>query len=213
MIRLPPRSTRTYTLFPYTTLFRSLDRSGDHNSGGLAAPLSPNSLLAGSVIAASLITGLNSDLPGMVTAQVTQNVFDTVTGSILLVPQGARLIGKYDSVVAFGQRRALVIWQRLILPDGSSLRLDNMPATDAAGYAGLADRVDFHTWALLKGVGVATMLGVGSELTISGESDLVQAIRESAQSNTARAGDQITQRNLDIQPTITIRPAIGRAPV
>lgn len=184
----------------------ALDRSGDHNSGGLAAPLSPNSLLAGSVIAASLITGLNSDLPGMVTAQVTQNVFDTVTGSILLVPQGARLIGKYDSVVAFGQRRALVIWQRLILPDGSSLRLDNMPATDAAGYAGLTDKVDFHTWALLKGVGVATMLGVGSELTISGESDLVQAIRESAQSNTARAGEQITQRNLDIQPTITIRP-------
>ena len=182
------------------------DTGGDLNSGGLVPPMSPNSLLAGSVIAASLITGLNSDLPGMVTAQVTQNVFDTVTGSILLVPQGARLIGKYDSVVAFGQRRALVIWQRLILPDGSSVRLDNMPATDPSGYAGLADKVDFHTWALLKGVAIATMLGVGSELSISGESDLVQAIRESAQSNTARAGDQITQRNLDIQPTITIRP-------
>jgi len=182
------------------------DIGGELNSGGLVAPVSPNSVLAGSVIVASLITGLNSDLPGLVTAQVTQNVFDTVTGSILLVPQGARLIGKYDSVVAFGQRRALVIWQRLILPDGSSLRLDNMPATDAAGYAGLADKVDFHTWTLLKGVAIATMLGVGSELSISGESDLVQAIRESAQSNTARAGDQITQRNLDIQPTITIRP-------
>lgn len=108
--------------------------------------------------------------------------------------------------MAFGQRRALVVWQRLILPDGSSLRLDNMPATDSAGYAGIADRVDFHSWSLLKGVGVATMLGVGSELTISGESDLVQAIRESAQSNASRAGDQITQSNLDIQPTITIRP-------
>jgi type IV secretion system protein VirB10 len=182
------------------------DTSGDLNSSGLVAPVSPNSILAGSVIAASLITGLNSDLPGMVTAQVIQNAFDTVTGNILLVPQGARLIGKYDSVVAFGQRRALVIWQRLILPDGSSVRLDNMPATDAAGYAGLSDKVDFHTWTLLKGVAIATLLGVGSELSISGESDLVQAIRESAQSNTARAGDQITQRNLDIQPTITIRP-------
>ncbi|MBA4092233.1 MAG: conjugal transfer protein TrbI [Sphingobium sp.] len=182
------------------------DAGGDDNSGALVAPASPNSLLAGSVIAASLITGLNSDLPGMVTAQVTQNVFDTVTGNILLVPQGARLIGKYDSVVAFGQRRALVIWQRLILPDGSSVRLDNMPATDAAGYAGLIDKVDFHTWTLLKGVAIATLLGVGSELSISGESDLLEAIRESAQSNTARAGDQITQRNLDIQPTITIRP-------
>jgi type IV secretion system protein VirB10 len=182
------------------------DTAGDLNPGGLVAPVSPNSLLAGSVITASLITGLNSDLPGMVTAQVSQNVFDTVTGDILLVPQGARLIGKYDSVIAFGQRRALVIWQRLILPDGSSIRLDYMPATDASGYAGLADKIDFHTWALLKGVAIATVLGVGSELSISGESDLVQAIRESAQSNTARAGDQITQRNLDIPPTITIRP-------
>lgn len=103
------------------------DTGGDLNSGALVSPASPNSVLAGSVIAASLITGLSSDLPGMVTAQVTQNVSDTVTGRILLVPQGARLIGKYDSVVAFGQRRALVIWQRLILPDGSSVRLDNMP--------------------------------------------------------------------------------------
>ena len=182
------------------------DAGGDQNSAGLVAPASPNCLLAGSVIAASLITGLNSDMPGMVTAQVTQNVFDTVTGTILLVPQGARLIGKYDSVVAFGQRRALVVWQRLILPDGSSIRLDNMPATDAAGYSGLSDGVDFHSWTLLKGVAIATMLGVGSELSISGESDLVEAIRESAQSNTARAGDQITQRNLDIPPTITIQP-------
>lgn len=182
------------------------DTGGDLNVGALVTPASPNSLLAGSVIAASLITGLNSDLPGMVTAQVTQNVFDTVTGTILLIPQGARLIGKYDSVVAFGQRRALVIWQRLILPDGSSVRLDNMPATDAEGYAGLADRVDFHTWTLLKGVAIATMLGVGSELSISGGSDLAEAIRQSAQMNAARAGDQITQRNLDIQPTVTIRP-------
>jgi type IV secretory pathway VirB10-like protein len=182
------------------------DKDGDVNAHTLTPASSPYMVAAGSVISASLITGLNSDLPGMVTAQVTQNLFDTATGRILLVPQGARLIGKYDSVVAFGQRRALVVWQRLMLPDGSSLRLDNMPATDPSGYAGLVDKVDFHTWSLLKGVAIATLLGVGSELTISGESDLVQAIRESAQSNTARAGDQITQRNLDIQPTITIRP-------
>jgi type IV secretory pathway VirB10-like protein len=104
-----------------------------------------------------------------VTAQVTQNVFDSTTGQILLVPQGARLIGKYDSIVAFGQQRALVIWQRLILLDGSSLRLDNFPATDAGGYAGLADKIDFHSWSLLKGVAIATLLGVGSALTINGE--------------------------------------------
>src|SRR3546814_600292 len=146
--------------------FASAHEAGDaRNSGGLVPPASPNSLLAGTVIAASLITGLNSDLPGMVTAQVTQNVFDTVTGAILLVPQGARLIGKYDSVVTFGQRRALIIWQRLILPDGSSVRLDNMPATDAAGYAGLVDKVDFHTWTLLKGIAIATLMERSEEHT------------------------------------------------
>src|SRR3546814_1463150 len=115
--------------------------------------------MAGSVIAASLITGINSDLPGLVTAQVTENVYDTVTGSALLIPQGARLIGAYDSVVAFGQSRALLVWQRIVMPDGSSIQIDNLPATDAAGYAGLGDEVDFHTWRLIKGVVLSTLLG------------------------------------------------------
>jgi len=183
-----------------------LDRTPDINPHALARPLTPNMLMAGSVIAASLITGINSESPGLVTAQVTQNVYDSVTGQILLVPQGARLIGSYDHVVAFGQARALVVWQRIVLPNGASLRLDNVPATDPGGYAGLADKVDFHTWRLLKGIALATLLGVGTELSVTGESDLVEALRESAQSNTARAGDRITQRNLDIAPTITIRP-------
>lgn len=172
----------------------------------LEPPASPYMLNAGSIIAASLITGLRSDLPGLVVAQVTERVYDSATGEILLIPQGARLIGTYDSVVAFGQRRALVVWQRLILPDGSSLRIDNVPATDPSGYAGLADQVDFHTWSLLKGAAISTLLGVGSNLTFSGESDLVQAIRESTQQNASRAGDQLVSRNLAIQPTITIRP-------
>lgn len=167
---------------------------------------SPYMLSAGSVIAASLITGLRSDLPGLVVAQVTERVYDSATGKVLLVPQGARLVGSYDSVVAFGQRRALIVWQRLILPDGSSLRIDNVPATDPSGYAGLADQVDFHTWSLLKGAAISTLLGVGSNLTFSGESDLVQAIRESTQQNASRAGDQLVSRNLTVQPTITIRP-------
>ena len=108
--------------------------------------------------------------------------------------------------MAFGQSRALVVWQRIILPDGSSLRIDNVPATDPSGYVGLEDKVDFHTWALLKGVALSTLLGVSSELALSGQSDLVQAIRMSTQNNVSRAGDQITQRNLGAQPTITIRP-------
>src|SRR3546814_10280864 len=154
----------------------------DINPHTLVAPVSPWTLSAGSVIAASLITGLNSDLPGLVTSQVTENTYDSVTGRTLLIPQGSRLIGSYDSVVAFGQRRALVVWQRIILPDGSSIRIDNVPATDTAGYAGLADKVDAHTWQLLKGVALSTLLGVGTQLSFgSSERDLVRAIRESVQ--------------------------------
>ncbi len=182
------------------------DATGDINPYALTALPSPYTLSAGSVISASLINGLRSDLPGLVTAQVTENTFDSATGRILLVPQGARLIGSYDSVVAFGQKRALIVWQRIIMPDGSSLRIDNVPATDPSGYAGLADKVDLHTWQLLKGVVLSTVLGVSSELALSGQGDLVQAIRMSTQDNVARAGDQITQRNLGVQPTITIRP-------
>ncbi|ENY82792.1 TrbI/VirB10 family protein [Sphingopyxis sp. MC1] len=189
-----------------TAFVVALDPKGDVNPHALTPLPSPYTLSAGSVISASLITGLRSDLPGLVTAQVIENTYDSATGRLLLVPQGARLVGSYDSVVAFGQKRALIVWQRIIMPDGSSLRIDNVPATDPSGYAGLADKVDFHTWQLLKGVALSTLLGVSSELALSGQSDLVQAIRMSTQDNVARAGDQITQRNLGIQPTITIRP-------
>lgn len=182
------------------------DKASPVNQYSLSLAPSPYTLSAGSVIAASLITGLRSDVPGLVTAQVTENVYDSATGEVLLVPQGSRLIGSYDSVVAFGQKRALVVWQRIILPDGRSLQMDNVPATDASGYAGLEDKVDFHTWALLKGVVLSTMLGVGAELQFSGDSDLVQALRQSTQQSVSRAGDQLASRNLEIQPTITIRP-------
>lgn len=179
----------------------------DVNPHRLEAAVSPWTLQAGSVIAASLITGLNSDLPGIVTAQVTENAYDSVTGRTLLLPQGSRLIGSYDSVVAFGQSRALVVWQRIILPDGSSIRIDNVPASDTEGYAGLADRIDRHTWQLLKGVALSTLLGVGTELGWgSSESDLVRAIRESTQQAGSRAGDQLVARNLDVQPTLKVRP-------
>ena len=183
------------------------NRDDDINPHALAQSVSPWILQAGSIIAASLITGLNSDLPGLVTAQITENVYDSVTGRGLLIPQGSRLIGSYDSVVAFGQSRALVVWQRIILPDGSSIRIDNVPATDTQGYAGLSDRIDRHTWQLLKGVALSTLLGVGTELSFgSTESDLVRAIRESAQQSGARASDQLVTRNLNIQPPLRVRP-------
>ncbi|MER9368184.1 TrbI/VirB10 family protein [Mesorhizobium sp. M0518] len=180
---------------------------GIYNPHALQTPASPYQVEAGSVIAASLITGINSDLPGLVVAQVTENVHDSVTGTILLIPQGSRLIGSYDSVVAFGQKRALLVWQRIVMPNGSSIEIDNLPATDAAGYAGLEDNVDFHTWQLIKGIAVATLLGVGTELSFGeNESDLVKAIRETTQQSVSQAGQRITEKNLNIQPTITVRP-------
>lgn len=184
-------------------------RSSDGEvSASSARPAASRWLLsAGTVIPASLITGLNSDLPGMVLAQVTENVRDSATGSAVLIPQGARLIGAYDSVVTYGQRRALVAWKRIIFPDGSSITLDNVPATDAGGYAGVRDRVDSHGWQLLKGIALSTLLAVGTQLGFGGsEGDFVRAIRESAQQNAAHAGDQITAHNLEVQPTLTIRP-------
>ncbi|MBX9589225.1 MAG: TrbI/VirB10 family protein [Hyphomonadaceae bacterium] len=178
-----------------------------YNPHGLQKPASPYQLMAGTIIAASLVSGLSSDLPGFVIAQVTENVFDSIAGRHLLVPQGSRLIGKYDNVVAFGQERALIVWQRIILPDGTSVVIDNLPATDTGGYAGLADQVDFHTWKLLKGVALATVLGVGSELAFgTSDSDLIKALQQSTQSTTNRAGQRLVERYLNVQPTITVRP-------
>jgi type IV secretion system protein TrbI len=182
-------------------------RDADVDPHRLHAAPSPWTISAGTVIPASLVTGLNSDLPGTVIAQVTENVRDSATGRTVLIPQGARLIGTYDSVVAYGQRRALLVWTRIVLPDGSSVQLDNMPATDTSGYAGLQDKVDSHSWPLLKGVALSTLLGVGTQLSFGNSgSDLVRALRESTQQNAANAGDQITSRNLDIQPSIKVRP-------
>jgi type IV secretory pathway VirB10-like protein len=182
------------------------DARNIYNPHGIQDPVSPYQVMAGTLISASLITGLDSDLPGLVVAQVTQNIYDTVTGQTLLIPQGSRLMGTYDSVVAFGQSRALVVWQRIIMPDGSSIQIDNLPATDGQGYSGLSDDVDYHTWALIKGVAISTLLGVGTELSLSGQSDLLMSIRESTQDSVNQAGQQITQKNLNIQPTIKVRP-------
>ncbi len=177
------------------------------NQNTLIEPLSPYSLISGTIISASLITGINSDLPGQALAQVTENIYDTVTGRYLLIPQGSRLIGRYDSEISSGQQRVLVVWDRIIRPDGSSVKIDNLGGTDKAGYAGLSDRVDWHTGRLLKGIGLATLLGVGTELAYGdANGSLAEAIRDSSQSNINKAGRKIIDKFLNIQPTITIRP-------
>lgn len=166
----------------------------------------PNVLQAGSVIPAALITGLRSDLPGLVTAQVTQNVYDSPTGRVLLIPQGSRLIGDYDADVAFGQRRVLLAWNRLILPDGRSIVLERQPASDPSGFAGLQDRVDFHWGGVLRAALVSTLLGIGTELGNGGDSDIARALRRGTQDSVGRAGEQVVSRELDVRPTLTIRP-------
>jgi len=178
-----------------------------YNPHALERPLSPYQLMAGTIIAASLISGLNSDLPGFVIAQVTEHVYDSVSGRTLLIPQGSRLLGRYDNVTAFGQKRALVVWQRLILPDGSSVLIDNLPATDTSGYAGLADSIDLHTFQLLKGVALATVLGVGTELALgSSDNSLVRALQAATQATGNRVGQRLVERHLDVGPTLTVRP-------
>lgn len=179
------------------------------SSQRLTALSSPSILQAGSVIPAALITGIRSDLPGLVTAQVTQNVYDSPTGRILLIPQGSRLIGDYDADIAFGQRRILLAWNRLILPDGSSVVLERQPASDPSGYAGLQDRTNHHWGGVLKASLVSTLLGVGSELGSGNDGNLTRAIRRGTQDSINRAGEQIVSRELDVKPTLTIRPGFA----
>jgi type IV secretory pathway VirB10-like protein len=178
----------------------------------IEAPASSYVVQAGNIIPASLITGIRSDLPGQITAQVTESIFDSPTGRFLLIPQGTRLIGIYDSQVAFGQSRVLLVWNRLIMPNGRSIVLERQPGADTAGYSGLEDDVDNHWGALFKAALLSTLLGVGSELGAGSDSGtvnnggLIQALRLGASDSLNQTGQKIVQRNLNVQPTLTIRP-------
>jgi type IV secretion system protein VirB10 len=177
------------------------------SSDRMSGPASPYVLQAGAVIPAALLTGLRSDLPGQVTAQVTEDVNDSPTGKIRLIPQGARLIGQYDAQIAVGQTRALLVWNRLIMPNGRSIVLERQPGTDTEGYAGLEDEVDNHWGTLFKAAILSTILSVGSEVGTSGtEDDLLQAIRRGGSESFNQIGQRIVGRALNVQPTITIRP-------
>ena len=165
--------------------------------------------MAGTVISAALITGINSDLPGEILATVTEPVYDTRLGQYLLIPQGTRLIGEYDSQVAFGQRRVLLVWNRLVFPDASSLSLDRLAGVDAAGNAGLEDGVDRHWRQLLGGAALSTLIGVAAELAAPdrsiGQGQVVVSTRQSVQDSINQVGQELTRRNLNVQPTLTIR--------
>jgi type IV secretion system protein TrbI len=177
------------------------------NLDRLADPISRYIVQAGTVISAALITGIRSDLPGQVTAQVTENVYDSPTGKYLLIPQGSKLFGAYDSQVSFAQDRVLLVWTRLIMPNGRSIVLDRQPGADTQGLAGLEDQVDDHWGQLFAGAALSTLLGVGSELgATNNDNAIVQALRQGSSNSLNQTGQQVVRRNLNLQPTITVRP-------
>jgi len=177
-----------------------------YNPHGLQTPVSPYQVMAGTIIPASLVTGLNSDLPGQVIAQVTENVYDTPTGQHLLLPQGTRLLGRYDSDIDDGQSRALVIWNRLIRPDGSSLVIENLPGVDLSGQSGLRDKVDRHTGSLFKAAILSSVLSIAAELGTDEEDKLTEAIRAGGQNTINEAGQRVVTRALSRKPTLRVRP-------
>jgi type IV secretion system protein TrbI len=192
--------------------FQKAGTTETRNSGNLQMPASPYQVMAGTVISAALVTGIKSDLPGDVIATVTEPVYDTATGKFLLIPQGSRILGKYNSQVSYGQSRVQMVWNRVILPDTSSLTLDNLVGTDPAGYAGLEEGVDRHWGRILAGAALTTLLGMGAELAAPENRQdgnrIVIAGRDSVQDSVNQIGQEITRRNMNIQPTLTARPGL-----
>ena len=195
--------TRTGKSDPFAS---DLNDAEIYNPHSLSTPISPYQVMAGTIIPASLVTGLNSDLPGQVIAQITENVYDTPTGQYLLLPQGTRLMGRYDSDIDDGQSRALVVWNRLIRPDGSSLVIENLPGVDLSGQAGLRDKVDRHTGSLFKAAILSSILSVAAELGTDEEDALADAIRTGGQDTINQAGQRVVTRALSRKPTLRVRP-------
>jgi len=166
---------------------------------------------AGTLISAVLLTGINSDLPGMITAQVAETIYDTVTGKHVLIPQGSTLIGEYDSRITYGQERVLFVWTRVRFPNGSSISLEGMPGTDLSGFSGVRDKVDNHWWKLAQGVVLGSLLGAAAQESYGGgvsaaNPSLSQLAAAGAAQNINSAGQQIVQKDLQVQPTLVVRP-------
>jgi type IV secretion system protein VirB10 len=174
----------------------------------LQQPVSPFEIKAGSIIPAALLTGLNSDLPGQIVGQVTEPVYDTVTGQYLLIPQGTKITGRYNANIGYAQNRLQIVWDRLIMPNGSSIGLEAMVGTDKTGAAGLEDRVDYHLGSLAGAVLLSSIIGAGANLATDSSADggFVDDLGDAAAQQAAQVGSEIVRRQLDVQPTITVRP-------
>jgi len=188
------------------------DTRATRNTGDLQLPASPYQVMAGTVIAGALVTGIKSDLPGDIIGTVTEPVYDTATGKHLLIPQGSRILGRYNSQVSYGQSRVQVVWNRIILPDTSSLTLDNLIGPAPAGYAGLEDGTDWHWNRVFAGAALTTLLGIGAELAAPENRQdgdrVIIAGRDGLQDSVNQVGQEMTRRNMNIQPTLTERPGL-----
>ena len=175
-------------------------------------PIGNDELFAGAVIPAVMLTGIDSDLPGTITAQVRQTVYDSLNPAAALIPQGTRIIGEYSSDVAYGQSRVLVAWNRLIFPNGVMMGLKGMSGTDGEGQAGFRDQVDNHYMRIFSSAVLMSMLGVGAQLSQPQNAGALNTPSAGQQAASALAqqmdnvGTNLLNKNLSIQPTLTIRP-------
>lgn len=172
--------------------------------------IAPYEVKAGSIIPGIIYTGINSELPGNIIGLVRENVYDTVTGNTLLIPQGTKIMGKYDSSVTFGQERVLVVWDRLIFPNGKSIGLDNMPGVDLSGYAGMKDKVNNHYFKLLQAVVLSSFLGAGEAIITRdeyGEDDWRYEAGKGGGEVIIDFGNKMADKILNQQPILEIRPA------
>jgi type IV secretory pathway VirB10-like protein len=174
-------------------------------------PISPYQIMAGTIIPGTFITGINSDLPGQLTAQVRENVYDTVKGRYLLIPQGARFVGEYNNNITANQERLLIVWTRLIFPNGKSINLEGMPGVDLSGYAGSQDQVNHHFMSIASAAVLSSLMGAGVNIAAgnneAGKASFGQLAAGGAATKMQSAGDRILDRFLTQPPTITIRPA------
>lgn len=188
-------------------------RTADTLAARVERPPSPYEVLAGTIVPAVLITAIRSDLPGPVIAQVRENVYDTVTGNVLLIPQGARLLARYDAMVVWGQDRVLVCWNRLLFPNGDSIDLECMPAADLQGQAGLADQVDEHWARLIAGAAVSSLLAATAQGAAGNTTGFSPSVPQLWANGGAQAvnqtGQQIVHRDLIVAPTIVVRPGFS----
>ena len=181
----------------------------NYNEDLISSPVSKYEVKMGGIIPGILQTGINSDLPGSMTAIVREDVYDTVSGRYLLIPKGTRVIGKYSSFISFGQSRVLVVWQRLIFPNGKSINLDNFEGADMSGYSGLIGDVDNHTLKLLQGVVLASVLGAAAGIVDDRGDDRGSwrnGAGRGAGEEVITLGETMANRLLSVQPTIKIQP-------